>query len=1093
MKPLLDIYKASAGSGKTFLLTIKYLLLLFNDPGSYTKTLAVTFTNKATAEMKERILDVLKWLATNHDNAKPYRRILLDELPLENEGSLQEKADLLYRAILHDYSRFTVSTIDAFVQRIVRSFAWEIGIDNGFQLQMDMDPVKEDLALRMYDRLEKDDKLRNWVVDLAAERLGEGKNWNVREDMMQLASELFKERFSGFEEGLRSLGDDDAIATAFSNLMKKLTLHIRQFDEAWKAMGLGVVEWVEQNGLVSDDFSYGNRGFIQYFFKVAKGITEKPGKRFTDAIREGGTLVSGKALPAVQATIDGWRTEFESIGNDILNFREAGFPFYAAAVAIRKNLGILRIMRVFYEELKNYRTENNKLLMSDTHLLLRQLTRDTSASFIYERTGSRYQHFLIDEFQDTSGFQWDNFRPLMENAMSEGHFNLIVGDVKQAIYRWRSGDWRLLLSEVQRELGHFAIGMHTLQDNRRSARQVIEFNNFLFYTAPQLLQNQMNNEMESAPGLVFDKLAANGYPNIFKEAYSDAVQQAPDDVQENGLVRIKFIPPKDENDMPVIYNDVVLDNLYQTIVQLLAEGYVASDLAILVRTNSEAAMIVQYLLEAQQANGTKFDLLSGDALLLANNQAIQMLVCAMQVLANHKNRPALAQLRYLNLLQQGRNADAPEVFAANGGDYGLPPAFSSGRQGLKALPLSELVHQLISIFNLQATTGNAPYLVAFQDLVFSWAKAGEQGILAFLKYWEEEGCKKSLPGGANMQAVEVITIHKSKGLAYPVVLMPFLNWKLVHDSGKAPQLWVDSTTTPFGDIPVVPVRYRSALAESAFAYDYFEEQVLCVMDNLNVLYVAFTRARQRIYGWAPWEEIKSDTGLNTLAKLLKAVATLKGGLQPGTPIDTRSGFDSIALAWTYGTMVPPAQPTSGRPVGWMPPLHYHSWQPGLKVRYRAVETEADAAARLPRDIGVLMHNAFAKLQQHNEVPVVLKQLQMQGLITETVAEKMYRQMEKIIALPVFADWRTGHCKRLAERSLLTEKRELKRPDLVLYRSGKTVVIDFKFTGDEQDTPKYIGQVQGYMQLLAKAGFDGLNGYVVYGNSLQVVEVPFLKP
>lgn len=1088
MSPVLDIYKASAGSGKTFLLTVKYLSLLFNDPESYRSTLAVTFTNKATAEMKERILDVLKWLAAGDTKAKPYREILLESLTGYDPESLQKQADLLYRIILHDYSRFSVNTIDSFVQKIVRSFAWEIGIDGGFQLQMDIDPVKADLAERMYKRLDTDEKLRDWVVELARERLGEGKSWSVREDMAQLAGELFKEKFAGFEEGLRTVGDDAAIATAFTDLMRKLTLFIRNFDETWQAKGKQVMDWMEQNGLELTDFNYGKAGFIGFYKKVAGGGTDLPGSRYTEAIQNNGKLASGKANPQAKAIIEGWRGRLESIGNDILIYREREFPNYSAAHAIRRNLGILRIMRVFYEELKHYRTENNRLLMSDTHLLLRQLTRDTSASFIYEKTGSRYQHFLIDEFQDTSGFQWDNFRPLMENAMSEGNYNLIVGDVKQAIYRWRNGDWRLLLSEVQRQLGNAGVQEHSLQDNRRSARQVIEFNNYLFFAAPGLLQNQMNAEMQTAPAQARNKLATNGYDAIFQDAYNDAIQQLPDGVMENGLVQLKFIPEKDKNSEPVDYHAVVPEDLHQTILQLLDEGFQPADLAILVRTNGEAAEIVQYLLEAQQNGGRKYDLLSGDALLLANHTAVQMLVCALRVLADYKDKPALAQLRYLNLLQTGGDANAPEVFSANGGDYGLPPAFSQGKQALKGLPVSELVHQLITLFDLQAKPDNAPYLVAFQDLVFNWGKFGEQGIAAFLQYWDDEGCKKSLPGGANAQAVEVITIHKSKGLAYTVVLMPFLNWKLVHDAWKAPQLWVDSSATPFYDIPVVPVRYRSALAESVFAYDYFEEQVLCVMDNLNVLYVAFTRARQRIYGWAPEEAIK-DSGINTMGKLLQTVAAGQHSWQTDTVEDTRNGFDPETLTWTYGLKVPPVHPINSKSIAWMPPLQYHIWQQGLQVRFRALETEESAAARLPRDQGVLMHDALAKIQQFDEIPTVLKQLQTQGLISDTVAAKMQRQLEAILGQEIFAGWREGKRKRLAERTLLTGNRELRRPDWVLYNDDETLVIDFKFTEDEKGKAKHTGQVREYMQLLAKAGFNGIKGFLLYGNSLQVVEVP----
>ncbi len=1089
MHPVLDIYKASAGSGKTFLLTIKYLQLLFRRPDSYRNILAVTFTNKATAEMKGRILDVLKWLVTDQAKAIPYRAKLLEELPEFDSETLRLTADRVYRSILHDYSRFSVSTIDSFVQKIVRSFAWEVGIDGGFQLQMDTGPVKDDLADRMYKRLDTDADLRRWVVDMARERLAEGKGWSVREDMTQLAEELFKERFAFFEEGLRNVGDDAEIVVAFSEMMRKLTWFTRDFEETWKAKAQPVVDWIAQNGLDVSDFNYGKAGFIGFFIKAANGNTELPGTRYNDAIEGGGKLVSGKASPAAKSVIEAWRSQLENIGGDILSYRAERFPMYVAAVAIRKNIGVLRIMRVFYEELKNYRTENNKLLMSDTHLLLRQLTRDTSASFIYEKTGSRYRHFLIDEFQDTSGFQWDNFKPLIENAMGEGAYNLIVGDVKQAIYRWRNGDWRLLLSEVQRQLGNAMVDEHTLNDNRRSARQVIEFNNYLFFAAPRILQQQMDGEMQKAPPNVFARLLANGYSNIFTNAYADAVQQTPGGANENGLVQYQFVAEKDENGEAVDYDATVLAALHDTIIKLLEEGFQASDIAILVRTNKEATTIVQYLLEAQQAPGSrKFDILSGDALLLASFPAVQLLICALRVITDARDKISFAHLKYLVQLESGSPGITHEVFASNGGDLGLPTAFVQNKHRFKTLPLSEMVHQLIEVFALHHRTENAPYLVAFQDLVIQWSKSGEQGVQAFLKYWDEEGTGKSLPGGANAQAVEVITIHKAKGLAYTVVLMPFLSWKLVNDGLKAPTLWVDSSQTLFNNIPVVPVRYRKDLSESVFAYEYFEEQVLSVMDNLNVLYVASTRARQRIYGWVPDEKISDNTGINTMGKLLKTVATSNKTWQTNGLILSKPEFYEGTLTWAYGEPFPPTAKESKDESTWMPPLAYHSWQQGLQVRYKPLSTEEESASRLPREQGVLMHDALSRLQQPGDTYLVLKQLLLQGLVTETVAAKIKKQLEGILALPVFDNWHSGTMQRLSERALLTDQRELRRPDWVLYNASETTVIDFKFTEDNQAGSKHVKQVQEYMKLLSKAGFAGLKGFVVYGNTLDVVAV-----
>jgi ATP-dependent exoDNAse (exonuclease V) beta subunit len=286
---------------------------------------------------------------------------------------------------------------------------------------------------------------------------------------------------------------------------------------------------------------------------------------------------------------------------------------------------------------------------------------------------------------------------------------------------------------------------------------------------------------------------------------------------------------------------------------------------------------------------------------------------------------------------------------------------------------------------------------------------------------------------------------------------------------------------------VVPVRYRSALAESVFAYDYFEEQVLCVMDNLNVLYVAFTRARQRIYGWAPKEKI-SETGINTMGKLLQVVASGQHSFQTAGLFDTREGYDATTLQWVYGNKVPPVLTAQKIGNNLMPALHYHLWQQGLQVRYRALETAEDTASRLPREQGVLLHEVLARLLQPDELVSVLHQMQWQGLITQAVMEKMQSTLQALLDLPVLQPWVTGRMQRLAERSLLTSNREIRRPDWVLYNDTKTSVIDFKFTDDEKNNPQHEMQVLEYMQLLGQAGFSNVEGFVVYGNSLQVVKV-----
>jgi ATP-dependent exoDNAse (exonuclease V) beta subunit len=1090
--PNLEIYKASAGSGKTWQLAVNYLSLLLANPDNYQRILAVTFTNKATAEMKARILHVLKGLANNpgSNDAKPYRDELLRRFPNLAETELSKQAGMLYSTILHNYGRFSVTTIDSFVQRIIRSFAWEINIDSGFQLQLDTTPVKEDLVLRLYKRLETDDDLRTWVVDLAKARLEEGLGWNMKDEVLRMADELFKERFADFEAALRTLEAAGDINEAFRQLSKRVNAEVATFEKEWKALGKQALNLIESCGATPADFHYGAKGFINYAYKISRGQVEEPNTRVTEILADANRMAATKASVAAKANIAIIQDALHRLYQQFDEWYQNRVPQYYTAKAIRKNLGVLRLMRVFAEELKNYRAENNRLLMSDTHLLLRELTKETDTSFIFEKIGTQYNHYLIDEYQDTSAFQWDNFKALVQNSLAESNYNMLVGDVKQAIYRWRNGDWRLLLNKVEQQIGPGEVRVQNLQDNRRSTREVIEFNNYLFTAAPALLQNEMNAEMAQAPANVLKRLTQEGYTQIYNKAYADAVQAVPDTAATGGVVRIEMVPDKDDQGEALQYTEVVMAALHHRIGLLLQEGYRAADFAILTRTNGEAAQIVNDLIMLQQQTGShSYDLLSGEALMLHANHAVQLLLCALRVLSDSRDTLSLANLRHLYRVYTSSPAPDYEVFATSADMTGLPALFAQGNMELRGQALAEIVHQLIIIFHLHRGEADAPYLLAFQDVVSQWSKYGETGLEAFLQYWDTEGVKKALPGGANTNAVEVITIHKAKGLAFTVVLMPYLDWELTPAGFKAPNIWVNTSGTPYNNIPLVPVRYNATLAHSAFAYEYFEEQMFSVMDNLNVLYVAFTRARHRIYAWAPGKanenESKKGSGINKIHKLLLSAAGNKGLDDTNEVTD---GFDKDAMVWQYGQPLSPGANNSKPVAEVMPALHYHRWQPAVKVRYRAMPADPEATQQLPRNAGTLLHEALARLQTPADVELVVHQMQVQGLVSSSQYQQLRKTLGQVLQLPLLDAWRQGRMQRMSERSLLATDGSLKRPDMVLYNTESTLVIDFKFTQSQDQEASYHAQVLEYVHLLAACGFAGVSGAVVYGFETRVLNV-----
>lgn len=1085
----IEIYKASAGSGKTFSLTLQYLQLALRHPANYRRILAVTFTNKATAEMKERILQVLEGLATGSSSVQQYRQLLLQALAPLGPEQLQQQAAAVYSSLLHDYSRFSVSTIDAFVQRIIRSFAWELGIDGGFKLQLNDEPVRLDLANRLYTRLDADKQLQNWLVDMATERLNAGQRWDFRDSLMTLASEIFKERFKDFEAAIATLpgaASDEAI----QQLHKRLRTTTADIEKKWQTAARDTLAFIGANGLATTDFAYGKSSFANYFNKVAadgRPLPIEEDSRPYKAMLDAQQMVSKSMDAGLRERILQISGRLQADLTQFSQWYDADNYLYCTAQAILRNIRVLRLMRMLAEEMGHYRHENNTLLISDTHHLLRQLTSDCSAAFIYEKTGHRYQHYLIDEFQDTSTFQWENFLPLLTEALGSGHYNMLVGDVKQAIYRWRSGDWRLLLHGVQRSLQAFAPAERTLQDNYRSARAVIEFNNLLFYVAPQLLQQALLQSLDQAPAQARLPLLDKGYGTIFSQAYADSYQQVPATAPADGLVSLQWQPA----DQAADYDDWVLPALQQQIAALLAEGYQPADIAVLTRTNVQARKVVEYLM-AQQPD---YLVMSGDALTLANNQAVQLLIAAMQWLYNSQNSIALSQVRHLLSLLQAPEAEANWRMydsTSQADNSLLPPALRERAHYLRSLPVHELLHQLIMLFELQQLPGQAPYLLALADVVQEWSRYGEAGLLAFLQFWEEEGTDKTLPASRGVQAIEVVTIHKSKGLAYEVVLMPFLNWAMIPTGGpQAATLWVDTRQTIFNEIGLVPVAYNNDLANSAFAEAYYEEFVLAAMDSLNMLYVAFTRVRQRLYGWAPWVEPGKEGKFQFrhVGHLLQQVADSALPL-PASPAysDCRALRDEAARCWIVGTAPTPGHTATPAPAPAMPVPHYQSWQQVLRVRPAQLQQPADEALTLPRAQGILLHQLLSQLPQPAALPEVMRQAQRQGWLDEYQARQVQGILEKVLQLPALAPWQSGQYKRLAERSMVDDKGELRRPDLVLYREAECLVFDFKFTTGDKDKAKHTAQVQQYMQLLQRMGFAAPRGYVVYGLEATVIEI-----
>jgi len=1093
-KPL-KILQASAGSGKTFSLTAHYLTLLFDNELKYREVLAVTFTNKATEEMKSRILSVLRSLALGEKSAAVFREMILQAHPDLNPKMLQEHAHQIYRRILHDYSRFAINTIDGFVQQVIRSFTFELGLDAGYKLEMNLDKVKQSLADKLNARLDEKPELLQWIINLALDRVGDNKSWNYRRELLDLTGEIFKERYQPFENALKEL---DA-ATLFQDLMKLTRTRIALFEEKFKVLSTEALTVWEQSGVQAGDLHKKSVNPLNKLAKLIAGDTEfweKSLKKFIDSpgeYQKGGNLT---------ATVAALYNRLNPVLLSLQDFFTTETELYEAAKAINANLYYLRLMQEMAGLLKDYREENQTLLISDAQYLLKGITADQrdNPSFIWEKMGNRYKNFLFDEFQDTSAFQWDNFLPLLQNALAEAtgrlSDHLIVGDVKQSIYRWRNGDWRILLHQAKKDIGEYNVASQSLEENYRSAANIIDFNNHLFQEIPQILQTLINNKvLEDGSSELYDNWwKTSGLDHIIPNAYQQSFQKKASSTLPGGSVEVLFLPVENNAYRASQVRETALLQLSEKLNDWIGSGrYEAGQICVLVRSNREAREVIGHLMADQQARKINqeetgeifgnYEVLSGEALLINNNSAVKLLVSTLQLMVTQNEQSTLYKGLCVALYykQLGKSVPAGAWISikdtpVNKMQNLLPPQLCRNFYTWQQLPLNELAEQLIAVFGLDTQSQHLPYLFAFRDMLARFTQQGELGITRFLEWWEEEGRLKSLPSGTQNDAVQVMTVHKSKGLAFDVVMLPFCSWDL---DGMANSIfWVDTQETPYEMLRSVPVNYKKALGKSAFSKAYFEEMLFNLMDALNMLYVAVTRTRNHLYITAPGQgknDCKTSMAGDLILEALKIpVAGLNAQLIADSfiidePVTKKTGIKEASAGKIQLKKYPVSQRLSQALAG-------------KKVWTKLDLLSGDAAQHK----GIILHELLARTMDLAKLPKVISEMQQEGLIREAEKEGIKINALNVLQNPQLKALLGKPYQNLSEQTIIDSKGESYRPDKVLIGNDEVLIIDFKFTAGQR--PEHFTQVKAYRKLLTDMGYAKVNSYLYYGFLGGLVEV-----
>ena len=1059
---MLTVYRASAGAGKTHKLTGEYLTLLFTGPGAFRRILAVTFTNKATDEMKTRIVDELYNLASGRKS--DYVELLTSTYSL-TEDQVRKQAAKILIDILHDYSAFNISTIDRFFQQTMRAFTREIGLQGGYGIEMDQELVLTTAIDNLLSDLEKPESkdLLGWLLRFAEDKIENGGEWNLRKDIMALSREVFKESYKAFSE---AVGRDIEDKKALDDYKNELYGIIRSVESAAKELGERGLAILNKYGLKVTDFKGGSRSPLTLLDRLVQGEMKEPSATFIGlADNLDGCFTKTVSLGTRQII----GCAFEDGLNDCIKGIISLFnnlTAYNTAREIVRYYYTLGILTDVSRQIAAYREEKNVMLIADTTELLNKVIGGSDAPFIYEKTGTHVDHYMIDEFQDTSGMQWNNFRPLIDSRD-----NLIVGDVKQSIYRFRNSDWKLLDEQVQADFSPEVVHEETLKDNWRSCRNIVEFNNALFTTLPGVLQT-VYNEALSVSSLSEEQRAA--FFTKIMSAYDKSFQQVPPPfMQKDGHVRIEFLSGDDEKD----WKEEALGRLPGVLGKLQDNGYVLKDIAILVRTNQEGAQVADTLLaykEEHPSDRYNYDIISDEALFVSGSTAVRFMVSLLRYLKNPEDRTngQIALYSY-QVLKGIFGVEAPA----------FPPEVISVLQILSRQSLYEITEGLFRLFADDFPENEQVFVQAFLDMVSEYTQKESADLNRFLKWWDETGCRKTIATPDGQNAIRILTVHKSKGLGFKVVIIPFGDWEIDHKPTKPVILWCHPEEKPFDRLHLVPVRYGQSLGKTIFAGDYFKERLHAFIDNLNTLYVAFTRSKEELIVFSPRpKKIKEETG--EVEKISTLTDALWAGLRTDMP-DTREGEKLISLPAVFdaGTGVfelgdwwhPVAKEDNGdiQEIG-MARLSSISPDDRLQLRLHGKGYFFDNARRKH---GALMHEVLSRIRTRKDIPQSVERYRQEGVIDREEAASLVARLEELLSLPEAASWYDGTARVLNEVDILFGKGLSKRPDRVMITGNSVIVIDYKF-GEHTDQ-RYHSQVRNYLKLIRQMGYGEVEGFLWY--------------
>ncbi|MBN2788548.1 MAG: UvrD-helicase domain-containing protein, partial [Paludibacteraceae bacterium] len=952
------------------------------------------------------------------------------------------------------------------------------GKGSKFNIELNTTRIIDEAVQEMIEKSNEDKRLLNWISRYVEEKIEQGKSWKVDKELKSFGQNIFNEYFQEHEQALRKQLEENP--NLIDEMIKTHRAIKEEFEKKMHAFAHLFFKLLKDNNISPYSLAGGgkNIGYVaSYFNKLLDNNFDDKicGQKIELSMEDATKWAAGKTDKKTQNEINNLAKTFLMPHLQATEeYRTQQLSSYNSSFLLLKNIHQLGLLWDIALTMERQNKENNRFMLSQTALFLNQMIADSDASFVYEKFGSEIKHVMIDEFQDTSRLQWRNFKSLLSEILANNNFSLLVGDVKQSIYRWRNGDWSILNS-IEEKLD---TATKTLDKNYRSKKQLVDFNNDFFTQAAIFLDNNLANE-----GIITDNALATAYNEKL-------VKQKPNQNQQEGFVSIDFI---EANKVEAIsYEDVSLQVIIERLEELYTAKIEAEKICILVRNNKEIVSIAEYL-AAQKNNYPHLakehylDIISNDAFQLAASPALKIIVEALRTLSDWENPVPRAQLLFIwheamqtneldmhLLLQNTDNSDAMLPIGFRKSDY----------TQLEVMPLYELILHIYRVFSLQNLPNQSAYLYTFLDNLNTYLQQKPSDITTFLSYWDEELHKKSVPNESGLGGVRAMTIHKSKGLQFHTVIVAFCDWKM--SDSRNGLVWCNKKEAPF-NLELLPVNHNLKMKQSVFSEEYMQEIGQLYLDNLNLAYVAFTRAESNLLILS-----KNNDALSIAAPLLDFCEKQTSNFFQGNRLllgmldnsTKHTHKESLNILKNNASKTSVAVDFLTQEI----PNKDSIFRQSNKSKDFIATGEAPTENQYIQQ-GNLMHRLFSNINKQTDAPKAVEQLIFDGLITRSEQQHFIDKINRAIETSQVENWFTGNYKLFNECLILTKdengKTRLRQPDRVMVGNDEVIVVDYKFGEAKKE---HSSQVQQYKELLGKMGYNNVKGYLWYVEENKIIEI-----